>query len=293
MPQLAVEAVVHRHGMLGGDPEQAIDELVRMSLVERTMAADQTTFLSVPLAAALFGVKKFEVSPYRQLIEDDVRFLQDLGATTATGLREGLHPRIVAFFRKAAKMIGEGGVSFEEMCPVLEFIARSYSPAWLLLADLSSEIETPTGFDRAAEYVRRFLEERPPVEEAESAWRRLVAIYRATNDIIGCVSAFLRAAEISKPPIHLISNMANMLNKERDVIEVMDVGERAVLFKPLARLMERDIASASATDLSRLAWLHLHAGDEKSALDAANLGLQRESDHAYCRNLVEKLVRYE
>ena len=38
VPQLAVEAVVRRYGSTGGDPELAIDELVRMSLVERARA---------------------------------------------------------------------------------------------------------------------------------------------------------------------------------------------------------------------------------------------------------------
>ena len=84
-------------------------------------------------------------------------------------------------------------------------------------------------------------------------------------------------------------NMANSLNKEREVIEKMDVAERAALFKPLARLMELSLSSASATDLSRLAWLHLHAGDEQRALDIAELGLERDPDNLYCQNLVEKL----
>ena len=50
-----------------------------MSLVERAHAGDNTDFLGALPTAALFGSKKlFEVSPHRQLIEDDVRFLQDL-----------------------------------------------------------------------------------------------------------------------------------------------------------------------------------------------------------------------
>jgi hypothetical protein len=65
--------------------------------------------------------------------------------------------------------------------------------------------------------------------------------------------------------------------------------ERAAVFKPSARLMEGSPSSASATDLSRLAWLHLHAGDQRRALDMAELGLQRDQDHMYCQNLVDKL----
>ena len=139
------------------------------------------------------------------------------------------------------------------------------------------------------DYVRRFLQDKPPMEEAEAAWQQLISPYRATNNIVGCCSAFLRAAEISKPSLYLISNMANSLNKEHEVIEKMDVAERAALFKPLARLMELSLSSASATDLSRLSWLHLHAGDERRALDIAELGLQRDPDNRTVRTFVDKL----
>jgi hypothetical protein len=83
VPQLAVEAVLMRHGSDGVNPGTAVDELVRMSLVERTRAEDETDFLAVPLTAAMFGKKKLEVSPHRELIENDIRLLQEIGATSA------------------------------------------------------------------------------------------------------------------------------------------------------------------------------------------------------------------
>jgi hypothetical protein len=292
VPQLAVEAVLLRHGSDGGDPGKAIDELIRMSLVERTRAEDETDFLAVPLTASLFGKKKLEVSPHRELIENDVRFLQEIGATTTTGLKEGIRPRIAALFKRIATRIGGGSVTLKEMKPVLEFVARSYSPAWLLLADLLLEVEGDAGLEESALYVRRFLEEKPPAEKAQIAWQRLINVYRATNNVVGGCSAFLRAAEISEPPFYQISNMANWLNTEREVIEKLDVAERGALFKPMARLMEGYLQAASATDLSRLAWLHLHAGDGRRALEVAEIGLRREPDHLYCQRLVDKLDIY-
>jgi hypothetical protein len=290
VPQLAVEAVLHRHGTDGADPERAIDELVRMSLVERTHAQDNTDFLGVPLAAALFGKKRLAISPNRELIESDVKFLQEMGATTATGLKEGIHPPVVALFRKLAKRISDGSATLNEIRPVLEFVARSYYPAWMLLADLQDEVEGETGLEKSANYVRRFLEEKPPAEEAQTAWQRLITIYRATNNVAGGCSAFLRAAEISEPSLYQISNMANWLNGEREIIDQMDVAERGALFKPLARLMEGHLQAASATDLSRLAWLHLHAGDRLRACEVADRGLQRDPDNLFCQRLVEKLA---
>jgi hypothetical protein len=289
VPQLAVEAVLRWHTPSGGDPGKAVDELIRMSLVERSRAQDSSDFLGVPLTAALFGKKKLEVDPYRDLIEIDIRFLQDIGATTTTGLKEGIHPRIVSFFKKMAKRVSDGAASFEEMKPMLEFVARSYHPAWLLLADLQSEVEDVAALEKSADYVRRFLEEKPSTKEAQPAWQRLIATYQVTKNVIGGCSAFLRAAEITEPALDEISSMANWLNRERDVTEQMDLAQRGALCKPLARLMERHLEAASATDLSRLAWLHLHAGNVQRALDIAELGLQREPENQYCQRLVERI----
>ena len=54
--QLALEAVLLRYPAEGGDREEGINELVRMSLIERSRAPDDAEFLSVPLTAALFGL---------------------------------------------------------------------------------------------------------------------------------------------------------------------------------------------------------------------------------------------
>src|ERR1700716_962292 len=105
-----------------------------MSLVERASAEDGNDFLSVPLTAALFGKKKLEISPQRDVIESDVRFLQDIGPTAKSALKDGIRPRINALFRKAARRIEERSDTLDELRPVLEFVARGYAPAWLLLA---------------------------------------------------------------------------------------------------------------------------------------------------------------
>ena len=117
-----------------------MDQLSHVSLIERTPAKDGTDFLEVPLTAALFGKRKLEVSPERALIESDIRFLQDVGATATSGLKEGIRPRVETFFRKAARKIGEGNATLQELNPVLEFFACNYPPAWLLLSELEQEV---------------------------------------------------------------------------------------------------------------------------------------------------------
>jgi len=285
VPQLAVEAVLLRYGG-SANPEAGIDQLVRMSLVERIEASDGASFLEVPLTAAIFGRRKLEVSPSQQVIESDIRFLQDVGATAGSGLKEGLRPRVETFFRKAARKLTDGSTSLAELRPVLEFFARGYPPAWLLLSELEQE-----NFDssRAAECIRRYLESHPPTAQMEGAWQKLASLYKATGDVVGGCGAFLKAAEITPPPLDEISTMANWLNTAPQLREEMDTVERAALCRPLARLMEMRLGDASATDLSRLAWLYLHSGDDSRALVVADLGLEREADNIYCQRLVTRL----
>lgn len=110
------------------------------------------------------------------------------------------------------------------------------------------------------------------------------------GDVVGGCGAFLKAADLMEPPLNEVSSMANWLNTAPELKSEMDVVERSALFKPLARLMEAQLGEASATDLSRLAWLHLHSGDDYRALEVAELGLKRESDNIHCQRLVEKLT---
>jgi hypothetical protein len=289
VPQLAVEAVLLRHGRSDGDPEAGIDQLVRMSLIERSSAGDLSDFLEVPLAAALFGRRKLEVSPSRAIIESDIRFLQDIGATTVSGLKEGLRPRMDAFFKRAARKIGVGSASIDDLRPVLEFLANGYPPAWLLLSDLEQEIAGKAGVERAAECVRRYLETQPAATDAVSAWQRLVFLYRALGDVIGGCSAFLKASDLNEPPLNEISAMANWLNNSPEAKDGVDFVDRKALFKPFVRLMEARLSEASATDLSRLAWLHLHSGDPRRALEVAEIGLRRDPENVHCQRLVAKL----
>jgi hypothetical protein len=290
VPQLALEAVLLRNQSEPIDPSNGIDELIRMSLVQRTTAQDGTDFLDTPLTAAIFGARKLTVSPIRLLIENDVKLLQDLGPTAATSLKEGVRPRIESLFRKVASRIGSGSTDLASMRPVLEFIARNHPPAWLLLADLAQEGDGQAGISQAAEYVRRFLEREPNGPDSREAWQRLTSLYRLTGDVIGACGAFVQAAAVYDAPLHQISNMANWLNIEREIISTIDMTDRVALFGSMAGLMERHLDEASATDLSRLAWLYLHKGDERRALMIAEIGLGREPGNVYCRRMVERLV---
>ena len=294
VPQLAVEAVLHwRNSDEDVDPKAAVDELVRMSLIERTVAEDETDFLEVPITAALFGNKKLEVSPYHELIRDDIQFLRDFGPTTKTSLKKGSYPRIQSIFKKISSQISENNVSMDGARPMLEFIADNYYQAWLLLADLENEAGNEP--EDEAEYIRRFLEHSPKDEKAYQAWGRLAKLYRyrmgGVGGVVGSCSAFLSAADIREPELDEISSTANYVNSDREIINQMDAVQRSALLKPLAKLMEAHRQNLSATDLSRLAWLYLHSGEKEHALHLAELGLKDEPENTHCQRLYDRLEK--
>lgn len=159
----------------------------------------------------------------------------------------------------------------------------------LLLSELEQEGGGHAGTDSATECVRRYLETQPGPAEAGAAWQKLVSLYRSTGDVLGGCDAFLKAAATNDPPLYEISDMANWLNNSAEVRDGVEVTDRSAVFRPLSRLMEEHLHEASATDLSRLAWLHLHSGDTRRALEVADIGLDREPDNIYCQRLSIKL----
>ena len=288
VPQIAMEAVLIRHCADGADPTRAIDELLRMSLIERVAAEDGYDFLSIPLTAAIFGRKKLDVSAVRDAIDSDVKLLQEIGVTTRDNIKGGVKPRVEAFFRRVARRV-EDGASLEDFRSTLEFIARGYKAAWLLLAEMELEQYATVDREKAAIYVRRFLEEGPTAEEAAPAWQQLVSIYRLDGNAQGAASALIRLGEAMRPPLDQVSTVANMLNNDRELVESTSPLERQALYLRLAKILQSFADEASATDLSRLAWLYLHADREEDALQWAEAGLGREPDNAHCQKLVWKL----
>jgi hypothetical protein len=139
------------------------------------------------------------------------------------------------------------------------------------------------------ELFRVSLEISPSKDEAAKAWERLVVLYRGIGDVLGGSNAFINAAKETTPPYGEISAIANWLNNSTDVVQGMELSARSHVFSPLIHMMESRINEASATDLSRLAWMYLHGGDANRALEIADRGLEMEAGHVHCQRLVAKL----
>ena len=294
VPQMAVQAVLLRPSNERMDVDAAVEELVRSSFVERTEASDGTAFLDIALVAAVFGRKKLEITEMKAAIDADVEWLQQIGATNRSALRHGVRPRIEKFFQNIAVRITSGRERLETVIPILEFVCRQYPQGWLLLAKLHEETEEPERLIRAAECLRRFLQDPPTIPDQRVAWEELARIHEAILDWMGAAHAHISKCKLPGTPFSVLSNTANWLNNLfRDNYLAIDSDEKRLLYQDLAQLIKRRINEADATDLSRLAWLYLHLHNVDRALEIVEEGLKLDPQDEHCLKLKTRLQRRE
>lgn len=274
VPELALKAALLRPVNKRIDVDSAVDELIRSSLVESEEDPGGERFLSVPLAAQLFGRSKLRISAWKAAIESDLTIIQAFGATQDTDVRRGLGPRIDALFRA----IGDG---LEDALPVLEFVATRYPPAWLLLADLAKS----RGDNVAqAEAVGRYVEAQP---HDPRGWRRLAVLARIRGDVAGEMNSLLQLSELPATPYREISETADRFNYLAANRQLNDAwGEKQVMAQRLRQLMEARIAEADSYDLSRLGWICMHLRDVNAGREYAHRSLGLDSHNPRAKRLL-------
>lgn len=295
VPEVAVEAVSLRPGNERFDVAGALTELQRFSLVEEIAPqAESETFVGVPLAAATYGRRKLEVSPFKVAVEEDRKLLMEFGAGKREDVQRGVLPRIERLVRAVATRASEDPRALEGLLPILEYVASRVPKAYLRLAELVLEIPgEQQAAERAKGYLRKFLET-ADMHEKLDAWLRLAELCHSTGDAVGEVHALSEAALLPSTTAVEIASLANRINNRiRDLkgrrVEDSWSPEVRLLIERVAAAMERHVDQLSATDCSRLAWLYLNVQAEERARDIAKIGLQRDPNNDHCLNLIRKL----
>ena len=301
VPAIAVEAVSLRPGNERFDVAGALTELRRFSLIEEVASGDEgEQFVGVPLAAASYGRRKLEVSPFKVAVEEDRNLLMEFGAGKRDAARRGVLPRIYRLVKATAERASDNPAVLDEYIPILEYIASRVPKAYLQLADLVLEVDDSThAIDRAKMYLRRFLEtaDIADINERKEVWQRLADLCHSTNDPMGEVHALSQIVLLPTMTPDMIGVIANRINnnirvlKERRV-EASWSPEVNQLIERVAQVMERHVATLSATDCSRLAWLYLNIGHKDRARDVARRGIAIEPENEHCLNLVLRLDEY-
>ena len=295
VPEVAVEAIALRPGSERFDVAGALADLRRYSLAEhvKSQGEDEEEFVGVPLAAAIFGRRKLDRSPYRMEIREDRRLLMEFGPGRRQDVRSGIMPRVDRLIREVAKRASSDEKAVESMLPVLEYIAGRVPRVYLRLAELVSEVDGPSRSLMAAnDYLGRYVEQAAPTELAE-IWSKKAEIY-AIQGMSGEELHALAEVALATGSVEEMGRMANRINNKLQGLgekkaEVLHAFGAREMVASVAERMHTRLQSLSGTDCSRLAWLMLNLGDGERARDVARRGVERDPQNDHCRRLVARL----
>lgn len=295
VPLLAISAVIASSADESVDVLAAVDELKRTSLVEEIRpdidGPDDEASLRLPLEASLFGQKKLQVDPLRLRIELDTQTLQLFGAADAIAARRGVESRVVQLFKNLARGVESGTLRLESYEPLIAYLGRHYPEAWKMAADLYATGGGESGRARAIGALTALMESSPSADVRINSWRHIAELSRQNGDPAAELNAWTQIMGIREATLRDVSDAANALNslhfnyRHQLDSELLALScERAIA--ALAPYVEND---ASATDLSRLAWLYLNSGQAEKAKSVTLLGLRMDPLNAHLMNLKVKL----
>lgn len=272
------------------DVAGAMRECVQSSFIEA--ASDTATGKSeliVPLSARLFGQRKLNVSEDRVAIREDSSLLQMLGAEQI-GAGRDTRQRLANFFNRIGGEIGAGSRKLADILPALELIGRKFPYAWVLLADLYRDLDRE---DMVSEerYLMRYVEGNGDTKLPKSQiWRRIAEIRARRENYSGELDAFVQVCKQPETSLYQLSTTANSINSILRYYRVSPA-EKQLILRDVINPFDHYRDAMSATDFSRLGWLHMHLGDVENARQCANGGLEQDPSNEYCQRLLERTNR--
>lgn len=281
--ELAVEAVLIRPTNDLIDARRAIDELLDFSFVDVVVSKSDEEFLSVPLAAQVFGRSKVTMSPYRGTILEDLELLRQFGVTRKSDLGGSVENRLRILFRNISSTIASRKYTLESFRPIIEYVARKHPQAWLYLADLCRG-----DVNRETRYLMQYLENEG--RNDVQAWWRIVRIFerqKRSREELNALSQLVRAKNVSIYDISEAANRANFIATKNG--DEVDSADKKLFMSELAYAMKGREDECTATDLSRLAWIHLKLKNRVQAVKLVKMGLEKTPDNKHCLRLKESL----
>lgn len=297
VPLVAIQAAMLRASERI-DVDGVVDELARNSLIETSESdLDQHTFVSVPITAQVFGKRKLTVSSQRSTIEADTEFLRKFGPSGGSDVRKGLEPKLERYLKTIGEDIDADRYTIDEAMPVVEYLARKVPRLWSYIAHLYEENKPASWPKKAIQCMKEYiisLEQDPDSQtktsELVKAWKYIADLSKVTRDIRAELNAIVGLVRVRDVHFFEISNAANRFNSRLAAAgSKLGAEDKHILARDLAVAMSHRASEASPTDLSRLAWLYLHLGDEEAAKTYTIRGLKKDPSNGYCNKLSDRL----
>jgi hypothetical protein len=135
------------------------------------------------------------------------------------------------------------------------------------VSSIDKEEDSAEGIIWAKEAMRRYLESGDSTFPAAQVWSQLGELCRGSRDPQGEVHALIEMADMPGISASELSRSADTVNRllaaaKREGKQLFQTDERKYLIGKLAAKLEQSLDKLDSTDLSRLAWLHLHLNNE-------------------------------
>jgi hypothetical protein len=228
----------------------------------------------------------------KAVVEADSEWLRSFGATSRHDASAGVLTRVKRMVAKITRDASEGRTTLDANDALLAFLASRVPGAWIDIATAYQESGAAEGNVKARDALRRFLESGDRSSSRSIVWERVAILSRTLGDDLGYIQAMCdlaeesqRAEDASRAGQALNAVVADAKKTGRSLLAP---DQKAVLVAKMISLMERKLSELTATDLSRLAWLHLHNNNEARAAEVVGLGLARSPVNEYCLSLVAK-----
>lgn len=290
VPVIAFEAIMYRPDNDTFNVEEAIEELVNSSFVEIINSEeDEIDYLSMPLAASMFGKKKLPVSPYKASVMVDSDYLKMFGASQRIDIKHGFETKIQNLIREIRLSI-KNKKDIDKFIPILKYIADGYKTTWLYIADLF--IEYSMNNEEAQTAVRSYIQSCKIDEDAKLGWIKLEKLCVANKDFECQLHCLHELCSFSKINYEEISNAANRINKLlHDQVLSYDKEETKYFINSIINKLESRIGEATGDDCSRLAWLYMYSQNPTEARKVCKKGIELDEHNFHCDKLLKRLER--
>lgn len=283
VPYIALESVIMRAENEAMDFNATIEELEKSSLIEVGDRQDDM-FISVPLAAAIYGSKELEVSPMKIQIYNDRKLLMEFGAGSEKG-KTTLESHLMKKIKAMRLRITTDEMFYRDL-PSMELLASKYPQIWKEIATFYHRFGQA---EKEKECYRELLKVTNDPDEKLSYWKTLSRICQDYCDWSGESAALLEIVGLPKVPYDEVSYAAYRVNKYYSEYSDEPDSSKNYLISLIIEKMEQRVSEANAADCSRLAWLCLNMQDEAKALKYAQKGLTLDATNKHCQRLVDKL----
>lgn len=290
VPLLALKVVLTQSTQEQSEVASGIESLLQFSIAElHKSRVDGQDFISLPLVAREFGKKKLSISAESPTINSDIKSLQMFGATNLGAPKLSMLTNLKRFIENISRK--ENDASRDGYySQILEAICQTYNQGRPLLVKLYLEKRTPEGYGLAADELKKFLEEQPSSDEAAKAWQLLAYAYSQKGNHLGDVHASIERAKIVNVPFYDLSSTANKLNRVlKEHGQDMEKKQKYYLADRLATVLRERKHEADATDLSRMAWLEFHRGQQPYAREYVVDGLKIDPTNPHLQKLADRL----